>query len=210
MTYYSFWNCDWLKVLNSSSYSLWAIRCEICELPAYISFKNIVLVSVWFGKEKSEMSFFSQALSRWNWKNQQARDVHKTPLMCQGFQGLWKLHIIGSKQQSARNWQLCDCVPVLHNILPAKNLQTAGAVWPHFFPFCKRKWWMWVISQHPKVLMLQKTKNIIHFLSFILRLPHFSCPLSYIRKQIVCGLVRKGVRCTWNNATQTKYIFQSF
>lgn len=135
MTYYSFWNCDLLKAWNSSSHSLWAIRCEICELPAYISFKNIVLVSVWFGKEKSEMSFLSQALSRWNWKNQQARDVHKTPLMCQGFQGLWKLHIIGSKKQSTRNWQLFDSVPVHHNILPAKSLQTSGAVsGPIFFP----------------------------------------------------------------------------
>ncbi|XP_062858563.1 uncharacterized protein LOC134320859 [Trichomycterus rosablanca] len=55
------WNCDGISVFNSSSYSLWPIRCVINELPAEVRYKNVLLAGVWFGRGKPEMStFFKQ------------------------------------------------------------------------------------------------------------------------------------------------------
>lgn len=51
---------------------------------------------------------------------------------------------------------------------------------------------MWVISQHPELVISQKTKNIYHFFNFILTSPTFSCPLSLIRKTNSLWSCQKG------------------
>lgn len=52
------WNCDGVPLFNSSSNSLWPIRCIINELPAEVRYKNVVLAGVWFGQGKPDMATF--------------------------------------------------------------------------------------------------------------------------------------------------------